>query len=533
MGRATRAVSATALATAVLAGLGAATAGAQTAPERPIPPEVLQIIDGPKYAGATWGIRVVDLATGAPIYSLGPDSLFFTGSVRKLFSVGQALNELGPGYRFTTPIHRRGSLGPDGVLQGDLVLVASGDLTLGGRTTPSGKVAFTAFDHVEANSLGGAILTKPDPLAGINALARQVAASGVRRVTGDVVVDDRLFTKFRVPNGNVLITPISVNDNLVDVTVRPTQAGKPASVDWRPRSAGLVVRSAVRTVPRGAAEGITLTTSKDGRTGVVRGTIAVGHRPSLPGVRTLVRTFTIADPSAYARTVLIEALERRGVEVDAPAVAPNRTAGLPARGSYRAASRVALFVSPPYSEYAKLILKVSHNYGANLSLMYAGLPEARTLREALAAERRRLTTGYGIPADGFSFPTNGSGSPDSRATPEAVLTLLRGMSERPTFRPYFASFPALGVDGSLASVGRDPFDPVIATGFGKVYAKTGTTVDASGLKAQVFAGYMDPPSGRRMAYVVYVNNVTSISSIADVIGVFADEGKISALLRTP
>ena len=245
-----------------------------------------------------------------------------------------------------------------------------------------------------------------------------------------------------------------------------------------------------------------------------------------------MQTFTIPDPSAYARTVLIEALEGEGVEVDAPVVGPNRTGRLPARRAYHAATRAARFVSPPYSEYAKLILKVSHNYGANLSLLYAGLTRgARTRAQALAVERRTLTTRYGIPADGFDFPTNGSGSPDSQATPGALMTLLRGMSTRPTFRAYFDALPALGIDGSLASVGRDPLDPVIATGFGRVFAKTGTTVDATGLKAQVFAGYMDGASGRRVAYVVYVNNVTALKSITEVIGVFADEGRISALLR--
>ena len=48
------------------------------------------------------------------------------------------------------------------------------------------------------------------------------------------------------------------------------------------------------------------------------------------------------------------------------------------------------------------------------------------------------------------------------------------------------------------------------------------------LKAQVFAGYMDAKSGERLAYVVYVNNVKPIETIADVIKVFADEGVISA-----
>jgi D-alanyl-D-alanine carboxypeptidase/D-alanyl-D-alanine-endopeptidase (penicillin-binding protein 4) len=265
--------------------------------------------------------------------------------------------------------------------------------------------------------------------------------------------------------------------------------------------------------------------------GVVRGTIPVGYRPGLPGVPKLVQTFTVSDPSAYARTVFIEALRRRGVRVDAPAVARNPRSLVPARRSYPAATRVARFVSPTYAQYARLILKVSHNYGANLSLMYAGLTRgARTRSAALAAERRTLVTRYGLPADGFRFPTNGSGSPDSQATPSALMTLLREMATRPTFGPYFRALPGLGVDGSLASVGRIPFNPVIAPAFGKVFAKTGTTVEGTRLKAQVFAGYLDARDGRRMAYVVYVNNA-AVSSIADVITVFADEGEISALLR--
>ncbi len=98
------------------------------------------------------------------------------------------------------------------------------------------------------------------------------------------------------------------------------------------------------------------------------------------------------------------------------------------------------------------------------------------------------------------------------------------------FDPFFAALPALGVDGSLATVGRFPPDPTMAPAFGKVFAKTGTTVEGDELKAQAFAGYIDAKSGRRLAYVVYVNGVKPIADIADVIKVFGDEGEISALL---
>src|SRR5215475_1315925 len=97
-----------------------------------IPPEITAIISAPKYAGAVWGLRAVDVETGETVSALGPDSLFFTGSVRKLFSVGLALNTLGPDHRFVTPVYRTGRIRHGDILQGDLILEASGDLTLGG-----------------------------------------------------------------------------------------------------------------------------------------------------------------------------------------------------------------------------------------------------------------------------------------------------------------------------------------------------------------------------------------------------------------
>jgi D-alanyl-D-alanine carboxypeptidase/D-alanyl-D-alanine-endopeptidase (penicillin-binding protein 4) len=172
-----------------------------------LPSAILAIMQKPRYSEATWGLRVTDVNSGAVIYDLNSRDLLFTGSVRKLYSVGIALNELGADYRFKTPVFRIGRVDASGTLNGDLVLVAKGDLTMGGRDSGDDTVAFTNFDHCDANNLGSAILTEPDPLAGLDKLAAQVAASGITKVSGDVIVDDWLFKQFRAPNQLLLVTP--------------------------------------------------------------------------------------------------------------------------------------------------------------------------------------------------------------------------------------------------------------------------------------------------------------------------------------
>jgi D-alanyl-D-alanine carboxypeptidase/D-alanyl-D-alanine-endopeptidase (penicillin-binding protein 4) len=524
------------------AGAGAFAAGAAIAAgalpggtmmaQSALPAAVTALMGKPRYAGATWSLFVADVANGEVLFALRPDDLAFTGSVRKLFSVGLALQQLGPDSRVTTPVYRRGTV-DGGALQGDLVLVGAGDLTFGGRRNADGTVAVTDFDHNDANNLGTAALPIQDPLAGLNDLARQVAASGIRAVNGDVVVDDRLFTPYRVPNQNLLITPVMVNENMVDVTVTPTWPGQPATVDWRPQTGAFALAGGVGTGAVGSEASVGLSGNgliecigSAGCSGTLEGDIPLGFRAPLSGSTNLVQTFRVEDPPAFARTAFVEALGRAGVAVSADPGGPNPRERLPAPGAYTAETRVAAFGSATYGEHAKLILKVSLNLGANLSVSLFGLANGQqTIAGALAAERRALTDGMGIAGNSFDFPTNGSGSPDSRATPRAVAQLLTRMGQSPVGEVFRAGLPVLGADGSLAGTG------VGSPARGYVSAKTGTTISDGVLKAQNLAGYIEARSGRRLAFALFVNEAGRIERIEDVAEVLEDEAAITSAVR--
>src|SRR5689334_14570521 len=81
-----------------------------------IPGSIQTIMQKPRYSGATWALHVVDIASGEVIYDLNSSSNYrlLTGSVRKLYSVGTALNTLGAAHRFKTPVFRNGVVDGNG-----------------------------------------------------------------------------------------------------------------------------------------------------------------------------------------------------------------------------------------------------------------------------------------------------------------------------------------------------------------------------------------------------------------------------------
>ena len=192
--------------------------------------------------------------------------------------------------------------------------------------------------------------------------------------------------------------------------------------------------------------------------------------------------------------------------------------------------------SAPYSETARLVLKVSLNLGANLSLSLFGVDARASARStgALAAEREALIEQFGIDGDQFDFPTNGSGTPDSEATPQALVDWLVDMHESPDGRP-LPQRPADPRRRRLPGRRRAPTSPAK----GHVFAKTGTTIlpgedeGTSVLKAQNFAGYIETKSGRTVAYALMVNDAgpvdptTSRPTSAPVIN---DEATISNVI---
>jgi serine-type D-Ala-D-Ala carboxypeptidase/endopeptidase (penicillin-binding protein 4) len=495
-------------------------------------PEITKIMNSSLYRYGEWGYLEVDPSNGHTVRSLGPaERLYIPGSSTKLFSVSAALDDLGFDHRFKTPVYAQGSV-KDGTLSGNLVLVASGDLTMGGRTAPDGTVSYTPIDHTYADSVPGATLTPENPLAGLDEIAKQVRESGITQVDGNVIIDTRLFDlspdssvndfNFNAPNLDPMPRPITINDNLIDVEVTPGKVGEaPKVVKWRPQVAPYHLEMQAKTVAAGKPTTLNVSPQTDGPV-VVSGNIAADAGKQL-------RVAAVDDPAAFARTALIEALGRADVSVGASPTGSNSSSELPKKGSYKADDQVAAYVSPPFSEYAKLILKVSHNYGANLNVCLMAVKAGSTDCNDGFPVMKAFFEKAGVDVEQVALADGRGGNPTDRFTPKAATDLLRYWLKQPQAEEFREMLPELGVNGGLATDCKD------CPAKGKVFAKPGTValpdyVNESLIDNESLGGYLEAEPGKFHVFYLVVNGATT-QNIGEVLKVFNDLSDIAAILQ--
>ncbi len=486
--------------------------------EKTLPIDMQKMMDQPKYAHAIWGLYVKDLQTGTILYDLNSNAMFSPASTSKLFTIAALLEAYGDDYRFRTPVYATGPI-KEGQLQGDLVLVAQGDLTMGGRQPNANTIAFTKMDHTIANEVPGAILTPENPLHAFNELAKQVAQKGIKEITGNVIIDDTLFES--VEKRGMMVSPIMVNENLIDLLINPSEVGQEAKLYWRPQVPGYTVENQVKTVAKEGQLALEVSADKTGKKIVIKGTIPIGQH-------NIVRTSNIVHPASFAREAFIQALQQEGVKVKSSKGSADKEVALK---SYKEQQEVALWTSPPLSEYAKLILKVSHNLGANLApLLLAVKKGKKTFNEGMLLLGDFITKDVKLSPDSFVF-IDGAGGNENRLTPQGEITLLEYMYKKgaPQFTRYFDALPILGVDGSLEDFGKK------TQAVGKVRAKPGTGVafnlstNKFFLITQAFSGYIEGKNGHLLAYMVVVNN-GSMPTIDAIFPIFEDFSLLSNMI---
>jgi D-alanyl-D-alanine carboxypeptidase/D-alanyl-D-alanine-endopeptidase (penicillin-binding protein 4) len=473
------------------------TAPRPLAAQQPPAPDaaIRAVMDRPEFRHAIWGMAFYDLDAKRLVAGVNVDRLFTPGSTTKLLTMGTALEALGPDHRFRTRVYRTGPV-RDGVLLGDLVLRASGDPNLSGRVRDGNRYAFVDKDH----SYGGMPL-ESDPLTTIRALAQQVAKAGIRRISGQVMVDASLFPEGERELGTrVVLSPMVVNDNVVDIVLRPgARTGDPVQVSVSPASSYLTVQATLTTADSSTpllARSVEDSTNPDHRTLVLTGTVPRGAPVNA--------RWAVASPRRFGEIVFAEALQAAGVSAiarlgsrvtDARTFAPFYTDSLV----------VAEHVSLPLTAEAVVLLKTSQNlHASNFPLLLPALTGGAAGRTGFDIARDWLQK-EGLDLDGAQ-QSDGAGG-DALFSPSFMVQYLAMLAKKPWAGAFHDALPILGRDGTLALI------QVKAPGAGQVHAKTGTYAKYDALNRRTLvtgkglAGYVTTRSGRKLAIALYVNNL--------------------------
>lgn len=470
---------------------GPSGARGQAAPDR----RIRQVMDRPEFAHALWGMEFYDLGARKTLFAVNRERLFVPGSTTKLLTVGTALHVLGADHRFRTRVYRTGPV-RDGVLAGDLVLVASGDPNLSGRERPDGTYAFIDHDH----SYGG-LPVDGDPLTVIRDLARQVASQDIRTVEGEVIVDASLFAEGEREGGTgVVMSPLVINDNVIDVVVTPGEgAGDPAGISVSPKTSYLTVFANVTTADSGKA--VRMRVEEDSTDRSHRTLVATGSVPRGPALN---RRWRVPVPSRFGEVVFAEALNDAGVRA-IPRLASREPDLVKLAEGYADSMVVGEHVSLPLTAEARVVLKTSQNlHASNFPLLLGSLPEAKDSAKTGFDLERAWLTDAGLDLGG-AMQGDGAGA-EALFSPSFMTRYLELVATQPWGPALRDALPVLGKDGTLAEIQID------SPAAGNVHAKTGTYGVYDPLHRRVIitgkglAGYLTSKGGRDVAFAIYLNN---------------------------
>jgi D-alanyl-D-alanine carboxypeptidase/D-alanyl-D-alanine-endopeptidase (penicillin-binding protein 4) len=448
---------------------------------------IAAVLQKPEHDSATIGVKVASLETGKVLFEENAEKLLRPASNMKLYTVAAGLDRLSPDYRFVTSVYASAKPDAKGVVRGDLKIYGRGD--------PSIAAAFNDGDYFK----------------GIDALAANIAAAGVKRVEGDLVGDETYFVGPPYGSGwewedltwwfGAEVSSLTANDNALDLSIKPgLQLGSAAVIATGPPDPLLTIVNRTTTVASGTKRSLTVYRGLAANELWVGGSIALDDKGYSGSIG-------ISHPALLFMYLLRSSLAARGVTVSgktrtiaAPPVAGQAVPWVGGAGLVE----IATLQSPPLSVIAAQTLKRSQNLYTELILRTLGKVSAAP---ATAANENRTSEGAGLEVvktflreAGVSSPslvqTDGSGlSWHDMITPEATVQLLVYMHRHRHAAVFRDALPIAGVDGTLKN--RMKGTPAE----NNLRAKTGTISSAMSL-----SGYVRDAAGDDLVFSIIVNN---------------------------
>jgi len=445
--------------------------------------KITQSLKLPGARSADWGIRILDPEDDKILVDINPDNAFLPASVIKIVTTAAAVEKLGPDFIYYTGVYTDGTLDERGVLDGNLILVGRGDPNL-------------------MDVYGD--LGQPPALRG---LAEKIREIGIREIRGDVVGDDSYFAPSTDREGGIYaaekgtlygapVTALSINNNVMKVTVRAPEHGKAVRVELEPHSSYFRIRN--QATAGGSDDEQTLSIQ------LLRGSSTLLISGTLPASKSVTRTVVLNKPAETVAAILKDELERRAVRINGNVRAIHY--GDMTIEDKKSWILLAEHESLPLIRGLEIINKRSQNLHAEMLLRtlgaelrgYRSFGSRETGLEAVKAflieagiydKNIRLYDGSGLSRENF-------------LTPRFQTALLEFLLHRSYFKLFLNTLAVGGTDGTL----RNRLSSVGAKGY--IYAKTGSL---NGVVA--LSGYIATQSGKNLVFSIFANSVAATETV--------------------
>ncbi len=430
--------------------------------------ELNTILADNRLENAEVGIHVENVSNGEVLYSKNGDEAFIPASNQKIITALTALDILGQDYEFETHLFFEGEIHDD-VLEGDLIIVGGGDPTFG------------------SPAIG------EDPEKQFDRWAKIFTRHGIRKITGNIIVDESMFDAEYVhpywPANQLLrrysapVNAFIFHDNCVRVNVAPGAAvGAPAKVDLYPPISFYRIDNTCRT---DSASNLIIVNRRDWRI-----TVSGQARYKTGGWSGLI---SVPDPAISSGKAFVHVLRSDNIEFSGEVI--KRTQKSWDYDNEKRFRRLALRRAP-LDKVLEVMLADSQNLYAESLIKTAGahhrgLGSWQNGAEAVTkALEKRIGSRYDFNvADGSGY------SRQNKLSPEMICKLLIQAHE--TAYPGILKdlMPAPG-EGTLKN--RLTEESAYAD---RVNAKTGYIARVGAL-----SGYAEAQSGNFFAFSIILNN---------------------------
>ncbi|MFC6267939.1 D-alanyl-D-alanine carboxypeptidase/D-alanyl-D-alanine endopeptidase [Frigoriflavimonas asaccharolytica] len=410
------------------------------------------MMSDPVLRNADWGFVVYDPKTNKIVSSYNETTPLVPASTTKLLTTETAMNLLGENFRWITQLEYSGEIDADGVLNGNLYIVGSGDPTLGTGKAGSSRYASIVSDYIYAIS----------------------QEKGIKKINGDIIIQNAIFKENKTP---------FLPENIVWMEQNNYYLPVGSTKDIEPRNEKLLSASKNPVEKQKKFFYISPYVDK-----MVFANEFIGS----------IYTTKLPDAPYYLANSLRSTLTKSKIPVSGKVI--SKLADLDAEPR----KIITAYRSPTLGAIIYDTNKRSDNASAEALLRMVGFQKKgdQSLESGRAVVTEHLAKS-GFDMEGLSYYDGSGLSRNNKVSTISQVKFLTSLMSSKYYKSFFASLPIGGEDGTLKRMFND------SPASGQVFAKTGTLN-----KVKALTGFIKTDSGKTLVFSILVNNYSgSVSQV--------------------